>query len=39
MHKDVERILLSEEEMAQIVDRIAGQINKDYEGKEFMLIG
>jgi len=39
MHQDIERILLSEEEIAQIVDRIADQINKDYQGKELMLIG
>lgn len=39
MHQDIERVLLSEEEIAKIVERIAEQINIDYQGKDLMLVG
>lgn len=39
MHKDVESILVSENELQEIVARLAGQIDKDYDGKELMMIG
>lgn len=36
---DVSRVLVSEEEIAAAVDRIAGQINRDYAGREILLVG
>ena len=40
MKKDIERILVSEEEISQICDRIAAQINEDYShsNKKLVLI-
>lgn len=39
MIKDVDRILVSEQEIQDAVERIAKQIEKDYEGKEVMFVG
>lgn len=39
LHKDVEKILLSEEEIQEAVVRIAKQIDEDYKGKEIVLVG
>ncbi|MBQ0098755.1 MAG: hypoxanthine phosphoribosyltransferase [Oscillospiraceae bacterium] len=39
MHNDVEKILLSEEELQEAVVRIAKQIDEDYKGKEIVLVG
>lgn len=39
MHKDVESILVSEEKINEIVARIAKEIDKDYQGKELLLVG
>ena len=39
LDKDVERILFSEEELKQRVAEIAAQIDRDYAGKEPVLIG
>ncbi len=39
MHKDCERILISEEELKATVKGIAEKINRDYEGKTLLLIG
>lgn len=39
MINDVERILVSEQEIKDAVERIAKQIEKDYEGKEVMFVG
>ena len=39
MHKDVERILISEEKLENIVNSLAKQIEKDYNGKEFIMVG
>lgn len=39
MHKDIESILASEKQIKEIVERIAGQIDKDYEGKDLLLVG
>ena len=39
MEKDIEQILLSEEELASCVRRLAAEINRDYAGKEPVLIG
>ena len=38
MHKDVERILVSEQEIEEIVTRLGKQIDKDYEGKNLLLL-
>lgn len=39
MNKDVEKILVSEEELDAIVKRLAKQIDDDYEGKEWLMVG
>lgn len=39
MQNDMERILLSEEELAACVRRLAEEINRDYAGKEPILVG
>lgn len=39
MHKDCERILISEEELNSIVEGIAKRINEDYQGKNLLLVG
>lgn len=38
MHSDVKEILLSEEEIAEIVSKIADQINEDYKDKNLLLV-
>ena len=38
MHKDVERILVSEKEIDKITDRIAKQIDEDYSGADKRLV-
>lgn len=38
MNKDCERIVISEEEIAEAVKRVGEQITKDYEGKEIAFI-
>jgi len=37
-HPDVEKILISEEDIKQIVDRLGAEISRDYEGKNPLLI-
>ena len=39
MHNDVERVLLSREKLENIVNSLAKQIEKDYNGKEFIMVG
>ena len=39
MHKDVESILISEEKLEKIVNSLAKQIEKDYNDKEFIMVG
>lgn len=39
MHKDIESILVCEKEIENIVKSIAKQIEKDYNCKEFIMIG
>jgi hypoxanthine phosphoribosyltransferase len=39
MHKDIERVLLSEKEIEDIVNTLAKQIEKDYNDKDFIMIG
>lgn len=39
IHPDVEKILLNEEEIAAIADRLGAEISKDYEGKNPLVVG
>lgn len=39
MKKDIERVLISEEQIAQAVQKIAKQIEEDFEGKEVLFVG
>lgn len=39
MHKDCERILISEAEINAMVKGIAAKINEDYKGKSILLVG
>ncbi len=39
MHKDCERILISEAEINAMVKSIAAKINEDYKGKNLLLVG
>lgn len=39
IHKDVEKVLFSEEELRQKVQELGKQIEADYAGQEIMLIG
>lgn len=38
MHKDIERILLSEKELDDIITRLAGQLDRDYAGEDKRLV-
>lgn len=39
MHKDVEKILLDEKQIAKICQDLGKQITKDYEGKDLLVVG
>lgn len=39
MYSDVEKVLYSQQEIAQRVAQIGEQITRDYEGKELLLVG
>ena len=39
MHKDCERVLISEAELKTIVKNIAAKINQDYKDKNLLLVG
>ena len=39
MNKDIQEILFSEEEIELMVNTVAEEINKDYAGKEILLVG
>lgn len=39
MQKDMEQILFSEQELSECVSRLAGEINRDYAGKEPLVVG
>lgn len=39
MNKDVEKVLVSEEELNAIVKRLADEIDRDYEGKDWLMVG
>lgn len=38
MHKDIERVLLSEKELDQIISRLAGELDRDYAGDDKRLV-
>ncbi len=39
MHKDIDHILVSQENLEKIVKSLAKQIEKDYNDKEFIMVG
>ncbi len=39
MHKDLESVLVSEQEIDDIVQRLASEIDRDYEGKDWLMVG
>lgn len=39
MHKDIEKVLVSEKEIESFVNTLAKQIEKDYNDKDFIMIG
>ena len=39
MHKDIKKILISEQEIDSIVSNIAEKIDKDYENKDMLMVG
>ena len=38
-YKEVSQVLIDEDEIASAVERLASQINRDYEGKEIIVVG
>ena len=38
MMPDIERIILSEEELHEMVARVGAQISRDYEGKNLLMV-
>lgn len=39
MHNDIEKILVTEEELNKIAHRLAAQITRDYQGKKLLVVG
>ena len=39
MREDVEKILITEEELQKKVDELGSQITKDFKGKELIVVG
>jgi hypoxanthine phosphoribosyltransferase len=39
LHEDLERVLISEEELAQRVSELGAEISRDYAGKELVIVG
>lgn len=39
MHKDIKKILISEQEINSIVSNLAEKIDKDYENKDMLMVG
>ena len=39
MHKDVERIVYSQQQLSEVCDRLALEINNDYKGRKVVVIG
>lgn len=38
MHKDIQRVLLSEDDLDQIITRLAGELDRDYAGEDKRLV-
>lgn len=39
MNKDIEKILVTEDELSAIAHKLGAQITKDYEGKKLLIVG
>jgi hypoxanthine phosphoribosyltransferase len=39
MHKDIQKVLISEEEIAKRVKEMGGQLTEEYKGKDLMVVG
>ncbi len=39
MNKDIEKILVTQDELAEITEKLGGQITKDYMGKKLLVVG
>ena len=39
MNEAVKKVLVSEQEIKEICERLGAQISKDYEGKELVVVG
>lgn len=39
MHKDIQKVLISEEEIAKRVKELGAQLTRDYKGKDLMVVG
>ena len=39
MHKDIEKVLYSEQELNEIVTRLAADIDRDYADKDWLMVG
>ncbi len=39
MNKDIEKILVTEEELAQVTKKLGEQITRDYTGKKLLIVG
>ena len=39
LEKDVERVLLTQEEIEELLDGLAERINKDYNGRRLIAVG
>jgi hypoxanthine phosphoribosyltransferase len=37
--KDIERVIVSEEDLQKRIKELAAQVDKDYEGKDLLLLG
>jgi hypoxanthine phosphoribosyltransferase len=39
MNRDIEQVFYSEEQLAQVVQRIGAEISRDYAGKDLLMVG
>ena len=39
MHKDIEKVLFSEQQIEEIVDKLGKEISEDYKDKNLLLVG
>ena len=37
--KDIERVIVSEEDLQKRIKELAAQVDKDYEGKDLLILG